>query len=313
MTRSRTPSPIPEELSPQQDQEEESAGPKVHVKIPAEYSTSSDLQVSNVLIPRHYHRSMRPSSMPLSSSDSFSRRITPMGIYYPKDRMRQERQFASVVLDMLSKHAYEEEPKTKAEAIAVEVSDKNSQEKPPVDVPLTEATSANVDEAESSTKETKDNASDKPMEQLGDDTQQAVNELPSSNGEASTSASNLDNQSLEESSPENSTTLQQTSESLSSSATQRDTPHETRPRKVSIVDHIKPPPAHLKPILHLTNPETLLSQFGKEQDDDYRVDRNAPKTPANVKGKRSALHMVFSGCDVEHRLFYHQSKKREPF
>ena len=311
MTRSRTPSPIPEELSPQQDQEEESASSKVHVKIPTEYSTSSDSKTSSVLIPRHYHRSMRPSSMPLSSSDSFSRRITPMGIYYPKDRMKQERQFASVVLDMLTKHAYEEEPKVEAEKSTVEMNGKDSQEKQSVDISLAESKGTDVDEMESSAKETKEKTSDKSMEQSGDDVQ-PVHELPSSNSEASKSASNPIKQSPE-SSPEDSTNPQQASESLSSSTTQRDTSHETRPRKVSIVDHIKPPPAHLKPILHRTNPETLLSQFGKEQDDDYRVDRNAPKTPANVKGKRSALHMVFSVRNVGHRLFYHQSKKQEPF
>ena len=62
-----------------------------------------------------------------------------MGIYYPKDRMKQERQFASVVLDMLTKHAYEEEPKVEAEKSTVEMNGKDSQEKQSVDISLAEA------------------------------------------------------------------------------------------------------------------------------------------------------------------------------
>lgn len=89
---------------------------------------------------------------------------------------------------------------------------------------------------------------------------------------------------------------------------------DSRVRKVSIVDQIKRPPPSLKPTLHLTNPDTLFLQLGKgEEEEDYRVDRNAPKTPANAKGKRSALHMVpLSTQSFIPRRFFPPSKTRAP-
>lgn len=59
---------------------------------------------------------------------------------------------------------------------------------------------------------------------------------------------------------------------------------------MSIIDQIKPPPASLKP-LRIKNPDTLAAP-----EEDYRADKTAPRTPANVRGNRSALHKVGPFC-----------------
>ncbi len=63
-------------------------------------------------------------------------------------------------------------------------------------------------------------------------------------------------------------------------------------RKASVADQIKPPPAHVRPTLRLTNPDRLMS-FTESLEDD-RENRNAPRTPANVRGNRSLLHKVMT-------------------
>ena len=60
-------------------------------------------------------------------------------------------------------------------------------------------------------------------------------------------------------------------------------------KKVTIADQIKPPSFSIKS-LRIKNPDTLLPLQG--EDNDYRADMNAPKTPANVRGNRSILHKV---------------------
>lgn len=62
--------------------------------------------------------------------------------------------------------------------------------------------------------------------------------------------------------------------------------------KASVADQIKPPPAHVRPTLRLTNPDRLMS-FTESLEDD-RENRNAPRTPANVRGNRSLLHKVMT-------------------
>lgn len=185
ITRSRTPSPIPE------DSPKMSANPPdtvAAVTIPSEYQpdTNETPDSSLTSFPAHYRSSVRASAMCRSSEDFFSRRITPLGIYEPKDRLKQEYQFASVVLELLKRKAF-------------------------------------------------------------DDTNETVDE------------------------------------------TVMKTPSQPE-RKASVADQIKPPPAHVRPTLRLTNPDRL-TLFTESCEDD-RENRNAPRTPANVRGNRSLLHKV---------------------
>lgn len=182
--------------------------PAIETPLPPEYEKGELLTHALQTLPRHYHFGIRPSSMPLSSEDTFSRRITPLGVYYPKDRYRQERQFARAVLELMEKKAYEKEVPVKVEPTMESA-------------PLSEVKLPEV----------------------------VTKEEPKSQEEAKPAR-------LE--------------------------------RRVSIVDQIKPPPPHVRPALRIKNPESLLPLT----EDDYREDRNAPRTPANVRGTRSDLHRV---------------------
>lgn len=122
MTRSRAPSPIPEEKSPSEPEVENS------IEIPSEYDPDYENEHDLKSIPPHYNYSMRPSSMPLSTDDLFSRRITPLGVYYPKDRLRHERQFVNCVMELIEKKAYEEEKEEKKEEEKVEIKEEEKVE-----------------------------------------------------------------------------------------------------------------------------------------------------------------------------------------
>ena len=192
VTRSRTPSPIPEESTEKMSLPPESS--PSHISIPSEYQPDVNETPESTLLsfPSNYHSSVRASAMCRSSEDHFSRRITPLGIYEPKDRMKQERQFANVVLELIKRKAFDEKK----------------------------------------------------------------NETPNETPEESVSK------------------------------TQSQPPE----RKASVADQIRPPPAHVRPTLRLTNPDRLMS-FADSLEDD-RENRNAPRTPANVRGNRSLLHKV---------------------
>ena len=206
ITRSRTPSPIPE------DSPDKSSIPLETIStIPSEFQPDANEVPESTLtsFPSHYRSSIRASAMSRSSEDHFSRRITPLGIYMPKDRMKQEHQFASVVLELLKRKAF-------------------------------------------------------------DDTNETANETVE---EAGMNA-----------------TIQ--SERKASVVDQIKPPAQQPERKASVADQIKPPPAHVRPTLRLTNPDRLMS-FTESLEDD-RENRNAPRTPANVRGNRSLLHKVMT-------------------
>ena len=364
MTRSRTASPVPEEHSPKPELSDEPSSQKSPVKIPAEYMSPKDSSDAELLIPRHYKRSMRPSSMPLASLDCFSRRITPMGFYDMKDRMWQERQFASVVLGMLMKHAYEEpeqettkpatnvemkvnesemkvkesEMKVKESEMKVKESEMKVKEKQlktnESEMKVNES-EMKVKEKEMKTNESEMKANESEMKTNGSEKKEEEMEAKESKeGEKSEESkeSQQPNDEKKETKPieieklkvgfKEEPTLSSSSHAESSlpptsstaEASNSNPPplRDTHIRKVSIVDQIKPPPSNLKPTLHLTNPDTLLLQLGKEEEEDYRVDRNAPKTPANAKGKRSALHMVEPVLFLNPRPFSLRSRTRAP-
>lgn len=342
MTRSRTASPIPEEHhSPKPDLHDEPQPSKPSVRIPAEYISPKDASDSELLIPRHYKRSMRPSSMPLASLDSFSRRITPMGFYDMKDRMWQERQFATVVLGMLMKHAYEEsgeegrkpveigetgklggsgEVKMKVKEEMEVEKGKEGKEKGETNV---ETEKKEAMEEEEKSKEAKEEEANlmKEENQSKDEKQNEIeNQIAKLKLEIKSepSVSTVTTNESSEAKPSTASTASNASNastaSTASNGPNGPTGSDARVRKVSIVDQIKRPPPSLKPTLHLTNPDTLFLQLGKgEEEEDYRVDRNAPKTPANAKGKRSALHMVpLSTQSFIPRRFFPPSKTRAP-
>lgn len=337
MTRSRTASPIPEEHhSPKPDLHDEPQPSKPSVRIPAEYISPKDASDSELLIPRHYKRSMRPSSMPLASLDSFSRRITPMGFYDMKDRMWQERQFATVVLGMLMKHAYEEsgeegrkpveigetgklggsgEMKMKVKEEMEVEKGKEGKEKGEINVETEKKEAMEEEERSKEAKEEEANPKEEEENQSKDEKQNEIeNQIAKLKLEIKSepSVSTVTTSESSETKPSN----------ASNASTAPNGPNgpngatgsDSRVRKVSIVDQIKRPPPSLKPTLHLTNPDTLFLQLGKgEEEEDYRVDRNAPKTPANAKGKRSALHMVpLSTQSFIPRRFFPPSKTRAP-
>ena len=228
MTRSRTPSPVPDEI-PNHEEEEEVKKENKKASIPTEYEPDENGEKHVIdAIPKHYNRSLRPSSMPLSSDDFFSRRITPLGVYYPDDRLNQGCDFATAVLKLIEKKAYEEEKKE------VEKEEKKEEEK--------------------------------TIEKVEVKTEEKVEEAKTEENK-------------EESTPTQSTPTQ-------SETTEK---KEEIKKKVSIVDQIKPPPAKLS--LRIINPDSLLPL--KNEEEDYRADLNAPKTPANVRGNRSILHKVY--------------------
>ena len=332
MTRSRTASPIPEEHhSPKPDLHDEPQPSKPSVRIPAEYISPKDASDSELLIPRHYKRSMRPSSMPLASLDSFSRRITPMGFYDMKDRMWQERQFATVVLGMLMKHAYEEsgeegrkpveigetgklggsgEMKMKVKEEMEVEKGKEGKEKGETNV---ETEKKEAMEEEERSKEANPNPKEvKEEEGENQSKDEKQNEIENQIAKLKLEIKSEPSVSIVSTVTTNESS--ETKPSTASNGPNGPNGSDARVRKVSIVDQIKRPPPSLKPTLHLTNPDTLFLQLGKgEEEEDYRVDRNAPKTPANAKGKRSALHMVpLSTQSFIPRRFFPPSKTRAP-
>ena len=349
MTRSRTASPIPEEHhSPKPDLHDEPQPSKPSVRIPTEYISPKDASDSELLIPRHYKRSMRPSSMPLASLDSFSRRITPMGFYDMKDRMWQERQFATVVLGMLMKHAYEESGEEGRKPVEIgetgklggsgemKMKVKEEKEKEKVKEMEVEKGETNVEtekkeamEEEERSKEAKEEEANlmKEENRSKDEKQNEIeNQIAKLKLEIKSepSVSTVTTNESSETKPSTASTASTASNgpngpNASNASNAPNGPNgptgsDARVRKVSIVDQIKRPPPSLKPTLHLTNPDTLFLQLGKgEEEEDYRVDRNAPKTPANAKGKRSALHMVpLSTQSFIPRRFFPPSKTRAP-
>lgn len=220
--------------------------PVIETPLPPEYEKGELLSHALQTLPRHYHFGIRPSSMPLSSEDTFSRRITPLGVYYPKDRYRQERQFARAVLELMEKKAYEKEVPVKVESPPLPEVAKLPEAKLPEVAKLSEAKLSEVKLPEAKLSEAK--------------LPEVKVKLP------------------EVKPPE--------------VVTKEEPKDETKParleRRVSIVDQIKPPPPHVRPALRIKNPESLLPL----PEDDYREDRNAPRTPANVRGTRSDLHRV---------------------
>ena len=245
MTRSRTPSPVPDEI-PNHEEEEEVKKENKKASIPTEYEPDENGEKHVIdAIPKHYNRSLRPSSMPLSSDDFFSRRITPLGVYYPDDRLNQGCDFATAVLKLIEKKAYEEEKKE------VEKEEKKEEKE-----------------------------EEKTIEKVEVKTEEKVEEVKTE--EKVKEAKTEENK--EESTPTQSTPIQST-------PTQSETTEkkEEIKKKVSIVDQIKPPPAKLS--LRIINPDSLLPL--KNEEEDYRADLNAPKTPANVRGNRSILHKVY--------------------
>lgn len=220
ITRSRTPSPIPE------DSPKMSANPPdtvAAVTIPSEYQpdTNETPDSSLTSFPAHYRSSVRASAMCRSSEDFFSRRITPLGIYEPKDRLKQEYQFASVVLELLKRKAFDDTNETVDETV--------------MKTPSQPERKASV----------ADQIKPPPAQQ-----------------------------------PERKASI----------ADQIKPPSAQPERKASVADQIKPPPAHVRPTLRLTNPDRL-TLFTESCEDD-RENRNAPRTPANVRGNRSLLHKV---------------------
>ena len=226
--------------------------PVIETPLPPEYEKGELLSHALQTLPRHYHFGIRPSSMPLSSEDTFSRRITPLGVYYPKDRYRQERQFARAVLELMEKKAYEKKE------VPVKV------ESPPLPE-VAKLPEAKLPEAK--------------LPEVAKLSEAKLSEvkLP----EAKLSEAKL---------PEVKVKLPEVKPP--EVVTKEEPKDETKParleRRVSIVDQIKPPPPHVRPALRIKNPESLLPL----PEDDYREDRNAPRTPANVRGTRSDLHRV---------------------
>ena len=238
MTRSRAPSPVPDEVANHEEEEEVEMENKA-TSIPTEYEPdeSGEKHVIDT-IPKHYNRSIRPSSMPLSSDDFFSRRITPLGVYYPDDRLNQGCDFATAVLKLIEKKAYEEE----------KVEEKKEVEK-------------EEKEEEKKEEEKKEVKTEEKVEEVKTEENKEVSSQP---------------------------TQSPPTQSISTQTSTTEKKEEVK-KKVSIVDQIKPPPAKLS--LRIINPDSLLPL--KNEEEDYRADLNAPKTPANVRGNRSILHKVY--------------------
>ena len=222
ITRSRTPSPIPE------DSPDKSSIPLETIStIPSEFQPDANEVPESTLtsFPSHYRSSIRASAMSRSSEDHFSRRITPLGIYMPKDRMKQEHQFASVVLELLKRKAF-------------------------------------------------------------DDTNETANETVEEAGMNATIQSERKASVVDQIKPP------AQPERKASITDQIKQPAQQPEHKASVADQIKPPPAHVRPTLRLTNPDRLMS-FTESLEDD-RENRNAPRTPANVRDNRSLLHKVMT-------------------
>ena len=241
--------------------------PVIETPLPPEYEKGELLSHALQTLPRHYHFGIRPSSMPLSSEDTFSRRITPLGVYYPKDRYRQERQFARAVLELMEKKAYEKkEVPVKVESPPLPEVAKLPEAKLPEVAKLSEAKLSEVKLPEAKLSEAK---------------------LPEVKAKLPEMAKQPE---VEAKLPEVKVKLPEVKPP--EVVTKEEPKDETKParleRRVSIVDQIKPPPPHVRPALRIKNPESLLPL----PEDDYREDRNAPRTPANVRGTRSDLHRV---------------------
>ena len=239
ITRSRTPSPIPE------DSPDKSSIPLETIStIPSEFQPDANEVPESTLtsFPSHYRSSIRASAMSRSSEDHFSRRITPLGIYMPKDRMKQEHQFASVVLELLKRKAFDDTNKTANETV----------EEAGMNATIQSERKASV------------------VDQIKPPAQQPERKA------------SVADQIKPPAQPERKASI----------TDQIKQPAQQPEHKASVADQIKPPPAHVRPTLRLTNPDRLMS-FTESLEDD-RENRNAPRTPANVRGNRSLLHKVMT-------------------
>ena len=251
--------------------------PVIETPLPPEYEKGELLSHALQTLPRHYHFGIRPSSMPLSSEDTFSRRITPLGVYYPKDRYRQERQFARAVLELMEKKAYEKKE------VPVKV------ESPPLPevAKLPEAKLPEAKLPEAKLPEVAKLSEAKLSEVKLPEAKLSEAKLPEVKAKLPEMAKQPE---VEAKLPEVKVKLPEVKPP--EVVTKEEPKDETKParleRRVSIVDQIKPPPPHVRPSLRIKNPESLLPL----PEDDYREDRNAPRTPANVRGTRSDLHRV---------------------
>ena len=254
MTRSRAPSPVPDEVANHEEEEEVEMENKA-TSIPTEYEPdeSGEKHVIDT-IPKHYNRSIRPSSMPLSSDDFFSRRITPLGVYYPDDRLNQGCDFATAVLKLIEKKAYEEEKVEEKKEVEKEEKEEEKKEEEKKEV----KTEEKVEEVK--TEENKEVVKTEEKVEVKTEENKEVSSQP---------------------------TQSPPTQSISTQTSTTEKKEEVK-KKVSIVDQIKPPPAKLS--LRIINPDSLLPL--KNEEEDYRADLNAPKTPANVRGNRSILHKV---------------------
>lgn len=321
--------------------ENESNGKEPVSSLPAEYQPESESKESTLQsFPVHYNRSLRASAMCLSSEDCFSRRITSLGVYYPKDRLKQERQFARVVLELLAKKVAEEKGGGDGNGRVGEngQGDGNGNHGEPTDNHSnnTNNHSDNTNDHSSNTNNHSDNTNNHSNNSPSNDsiknhsdntnnhsnntnshsnnsppndntthtdtqiTTTTTNSLPDSHqptDEGNSHAENQQDSTHEEEHHDNNTTqdnlpphailspVPPVITSVLDSLSQSTIPHPKSERKVSIIDAIQPPPPNVRPSLRLTNPDRLILV----QEDD-RQNIHAPRTPANVRGKRSLLH-----------------------
>ena len=290
--------------------ENESNGKEPVSPLPSEYQPESESKESTLQsFPVHYNRSLRASAMCLSSEDCFSRRITSLGVYYPKDRLKQERQFARVVLELLAKKVAEEKGE------GDEKGDENGNYGEPTDNHSdntnnhSDNTNNHSDNTNNHSDNTNNHSDNSPPNNNTTHTNTQIttntnNPLPDSHQPTDEGNSHAENQqdSTHEGEYHNNNHNNNTTQdnlpphailspappvitSVLDSLSQSTIPHPKSERKVSIIDAIQPPPPNVRPSLRLTNPDRLILV----QEDD-RQDFHAPRTPANVRGKRSLLH-----------------------
>lgn len=261
MTRSRAPSPIPEEKEATNQEEDM----KQNLTIPPEFDPGEELEKHELAsLPRHYNHSLRPSSMPLSSDDLFSRRITPLGVYYPQDRLKHEREFANCVMELLKKKAYEGEEKVEEVPKEEEKKEEVSKEEKKI-----EEVSKEEEKIEEVPKEGENKTAEVPKEN------ERIDEVPK------------EEEKVEEVPKEKTEPVEEVKGTVTEETTDA---VKVEKKKVTIIDQLKPPPSSVRPSLRITNPDSLLPL--KNEVEDYRADLSAPKTPANVRGNRSILHRV---------------------
>ena len=316
-TRSHTPSPVPDANVEAESNEKEPVSP-----LPAEYQPEAESKESSLQsFPAHYNRSLRASAMCLSSEDCFSRRITSLGVYYPKDRLKQERQFARVVLELLAKKVVEtrggdDSPVSGAAGSSCDGKDAKEGSENKGESACGGAESECSGATDRANDHVTDHANDHVTDHTNDLTTDHTNECNShTSGEDASSRknpptpipdTNAHHTPRDDATAENTTSqtdapphdakdglpthaiLSSTPTVMTSvldSLSQSAMPCPKSERMVTILDQIQPPPANVRPSLRLTNPDRLILV----QEDD-RENVHAPRTPANVRGKRSLLH-----------------------